>query len=80
VASSSRRRSVAARRARRSPSKNRKQQAAAESGVESAPLEPIEYKERELTRPDGSTLMVKVPVYPPFKLRDRKADTQKKAS
>ncbi|MGI9589902.1 MAG: hypothetical protein ACR2P8_00935 [Myxococcota bacterium] len=72
---------MAARRARRSPSKNRNQErSAAESGVQSAPLEPIDYKERELTRPDGSTVTVRVPVYPPFKLRDRKSDEQKKAS
>ena len=72
---------MAVRRARRSPSKNRKQErSATESGVQSAPLEPIDYKERELTRPDGSTVTVRVPVYPPFKLRDRKADEQKKAS
>lgn len=71
---------MAARRARRGPTKNRKQQAPADTGVQSAPLEPIDYKERELTRPDGSTVMVKVPVYPPFKLKDRKSDEQKKAS
>lgn len=71
---------MAARRARRSPTKNRKQQTPTDTGVQSAPLEPIDYKERELTRPDGSTVMVKVPVYPPFKLKDRKADEQKKAS
>jgi len=71
---------VAARRARRSPSKNRKQQPAADGGVQSAPLEPIDFVERELTRPDGSTVTVRVPVYPPFKLRDRKADERKKAS
>ncbi len=71
---------MATHRARRSPTKNRKQQPPADSGVQSAPLEPIEYKERELTRPDGSTVTVKVPVYPPFQLRERKAEEQKKAS
>jgi hypothetical protein len=71
---------VAPRRARRSPTKNRKNQAPIDNGVQCAPLEPIEYKERELTRPDGSTVMVKVPVYPPFQLREKKAEEQKKAS
>ena len=73
---------MAARRARRSPTKNRKQ-APAETGVQGAPLEPIEYVERELTRPDGSSVTVKVPVYPPFKLKERKpgkSGEQKKAS
>lgn len=48
-----------------------------------APLEPIRVVERELTRPDGTTLKVKVPVYPPFRLRDpaeAKAESEKKAS
>ena len=39
--------------------------------VRGAPLKPIRFVERELTRPDGSTLRVKVPVYPPFRLEDR---------
>ncbi len=44
--------------------------------------------ERELTRPDGTKLIVRVPVYPPFKLeerterttepRERKAPSKKK--
>ncbi len=71
---------MAVRRARRGPTQNRKQQARDDDGVQSAPLEPIEYKERELTRPDGSTLTVKVPVYPPFQLKERKPEAQKKAS
>lgn len=71
---------MAARRARRSPTKNRSQQAPADDGIQSAPLEPIDYVERELTRPDGSSVTVKVPVYPPFKLQDRPAGVQKKAS
>ncbi len=41
--------------------------------IRGAPLEPIRYVERELTRPDGTTLRVKVPVYPPFRLEDRSA-------
>jgi hypothetical protein len=27
---------------------------------------------REIERPDGTILRVKVPVYPPFKLKDRR--------
>ena len=74
---------MAARSARRSPTKNRPQEPPSEAGVQSAPLEPIEYVERELTRPDGSTVTVKVPVYPPFELKElkeRKAGEEKKAS
>ena len=41
--------------------------------IRGAPLEPIRYVERELTRPDGTKLRVKVPVYPPFRLEDRPA-------
>lgn len=59
--------------------------------VRGARLEPIRYVERELTRPDGTKLRVKVPVYPPFRLEDRpvpkatpdvrkRAPEQKKAS
>ena len=40
----------------------------AELTIQSAPLEPIRVVERELIRPDGSTVVVEVPVYPPFKL------------
>lgn len=40
--------------------------------VEGARLEPIGFVKRELTRPDGTTLTVDVPVYPPFRLEDRK--------
>lgn len=39
--------------------------------VPGARLEPIRYVERELTRPDGSKLRAKVPVYPPFRLEER---------
>ncbi len=41
--------------------------------VRGARLEPIRYVERELTRPDGTKLRVKVPVYPPFRLEERPA-------
>ena len=58
--------------------------------IRGARLEPIRYVERELTRPDGTKLRVKVPVYPPFRLEERpapksppeaskRAATQKKA-
>jgi len=43
--------------------------------VEGVPLEPIRVVKRELTRPDGTTLTVDVPVYPPFRLEDRKLPT-----
>ncbi|MEM7412580.1 MAG: hypothetical protein AAF430_20285 [Myxococcota bacterium] len=41
--------------------------------IEGEALEPIKMVERELTRPDGTTVMVQVPVYPPFRLKDRNA-------
>ena len=41
--------------------------------VTGAPLEPIGVVERDLTTPDGTTVTVEVPVYPPFRLEDRKA-------
>jgi len=34
-------------------------------------LRPIRKVVRELTRPDGTTVRVEVPVYPPFQLKDR---------
>jgi hypothetical protein len=74
-------RSVAARRSRRSPGKQNRE--APPEGIHSAPLEPIRVVERELTRPDGTTLRVKVPVYPPFRLRepaDAETKSEKKAS
>jgi hypothetical protein len=39
--------------------------------VKGAKLEPIRVVRRELRRPDGSTLEVDVPVYPPFRLEER---------
>jgi hypothetical protein len=44
-----------------------------EQQVRCARLEPIRVVERELTRPDGTTCRVKVPVYPPFRLEEPKA-------
>ena len=39
--------------------------------VEGAKLDPIGMVKRKLTHPDGSTVVVEVPVYPPFRLADR---------
>ena len=39
--------------------------------VEGAKLDPIRTVKRVLTRPDGSTVMVEVPVYPPFRLAEQ---------
>ena len=73
-------RNVAVRRSRRSPGKQNRE--APPEGIHSVPLEPIRVVERELTRPDGTTLTVKVPVYPPFRLREpaQEAKAEKKAS
>jgi hypothetical protein len=43
--------------------------------VRGAPLEPIRVVERELTRPDGTTVKVQVPVYPPFRLASQEPAT-----
>ena len=40
--------------------------------VSGARLEPIGVVERKLIRPDGTTVTVEVPVYPPFRLEERK--------
>ncbi len=39
--------------------------------VQGEVLEPIRVVERKLTRPDGTTVIVAVPVYPPFRLAER---------
>ena len=39
--------------------------------VTESPIEPIRMVERVLTRPDGTKIKVKVPVYPPFQLSSR---------
>ena len=39
--------------------------------VEGAKLDPIRVVKRSLTRPDGSTIVVEVPVYPPFRLAEQ---------
>ena len=41
--------------------------------IESEPLKPIRKVIRELRRPDGTILRVEVPVYPPFRLKERRA-------
>jgi len=40
----------------------------ASNPVERAPVEPIGSVRRELVRPDGTKVVVDVPVYPPFRL------------
>jgi FKBP-type peptidyl-prolyl cis-trans isomerase (trigger factor) len=40
--------------------------------IEGERLKPIRQVMREIERPDGTILRVKVPVYPPFKLKDRR--------
>lgn len=39
--------------------------------VKGAELKPIRTVRRELQRPDGTTVKVDVPVYPPFRLEER---------
>jgi hypothetical protein len=46
--------------------------AQAPTGIQGAKLEPIRTVERELTRPDGTKVKVRVPVYPPFRLEEKK--------
>jgi hypothetical protein len=41
--------------------------------VQGEPLAPVRVVERVLTSPDGTTLKVRVPVYPPFELKKRPA-------
>jgi len=47
--------------------------------VEGERLDPVRVIERELTRPDGTTLKVRVPVYPPFQLKQRPPAKAEKA-
>jgi len=49
------------------------------SNIQSEQLDPVRVIERELTRPDGTTLKVRVPVYPPFQLKQRPAAKPEKA-
>ena len=40
--------------------------------IEGERLKPIRRVMREIERPDGTILRIMVPVYPPFKLKDRR--------
>jgi FKBP-type peptidyl-prolyl cis-trans isomerase (trigger factor) len=40
--------------------------------IEGERLKPIRRVMREIERPDGTIIRVEVPVYPPFKLKDRR--------
>ena len=75
-------------RTRRTPTTGKNEQEHRDE-IQGAELEPIRHVTRELTRPDGTKLVVKIPVYPPFQLRDRapvkegrsrKRNPEKKAS
>ena len=57
---------------RKSRREKGKQTSASPSGVEGERLDPVRVIERELTRPDGTTLKVRVPVYPPFQLKQKR--------
>ena len=50
------------------------------SNIQSEPLDPVRVIERELVRPDGTTMKVRVPVYPPFQLKQRPAAKPEKAA
>ena len=52
----------------------------APSGIQGAKLEPIRIVERELTRPDGTRVKVRVPVYPPFRLDQQEAGKHRPAA
>jgi hypothetical protein len=47
----------------------KKESAPSANRVQSETLRPVRMVERVLTRPDGTTCKVKVPVYPPFQLK-----------
>ena len=59
--------------ARQSKSTAKKMEAPARE-IECETLKPIRKVVRELKRPDGTTLRVEVPVYPPFRLKDKSAE------
>ena len=40
--------------------------------IEGERLKPIRRVIREIERPDGTIIRVEVPIYPPFKLKDRR--------
>lgn len=70
---------MAAARGGRAGKRGRKERTPPPGEVTGAALEPIGEVERELTRPDGTRIKVKVPVYPPFRLADRPTPTAAKA-
>ena len=57
--------------ARRGKNTARKLESGSER-IEGERLKPIRKVIREIERPDGTILRVKVPVYPPFKLKSRR--------
>jgi hypothetical protein len=58
---------------KRSKRSTKKAPDADDGTVRGEPLDPVRVVERVLTRPDGTTLKVRVPVYPPFELKKRPA-------
>jgi hypothetical protein len=64
---------------RKAKSADEKRNAAKAERIQSAHSDPVHVVERVLTRPDGSTLKVRVPVYPPFELLNRAPVTPAKA-
>ena len=46
----------------------------ARRAIRGARLDPVGVVERELTRPDGTKVRVRVPVYPPFRLEPGSAE------
>lgn len=55
----------------RKGSRSEQRSEAGRENIQGEPLEPLRVVVRELTRPDGTTLTVEVPVYPPFQLKKR---------
>jgi hypothetical protein len=56
---------------RNSKGKDAKRNAPGATRIQSAHSDPVRVVERVLTRPDGTTTKVRVPVYPPFELAKR---------
>jgi hypothetical protein len=54
---------------RRSKIVTKKASKHASEPIQSEPLDPVGVVVRELTRPDGTTMKVEVPIYPPFQLK-----------
>jgi len=55
--------------ARRTKSAAKKEPRTKSDRIQSEPLRPVRVVQRTLTRPDGTTCKVEVPVYPPFQLK-----------